>query len=192
RELMVTVRTAMAPSYPELETDFERIENVAVGEETAFLTTLASGSKLFEDVARQTRSRGSGRIGGADAFTLHDTYGFPIDLTLEMAAEAGLEVDRDGFRSLMAEQRARPKADAQARKHAHTDLSIYRELVDEHPTEFTGFDELNTEATVLALVRDGVRVPAASAGEHVEIILDRSPLYAEAGGQIADAGVLTA
>ncbi|QDQ97476.1 alanine--tRNA ligase [Tomitella fengzijianii] len=192
RAFMDTVRVAMAPSYPQLETDYDRVRNVAVGEEAAFLGTLASGSKLFEDVARQTRSQGSARIGGADAFTLHDTYGFPIDLTLEMAAEAGLEVDREGFGALMAEQRARAKADAQARKHAHADLTVYRELVDGHPTEFTGFDELNTEATVLALVRDGVRVPTAVAGEEVEVILDRSPLYAEAGGQIADAGVITA
>ncbi|WP_182349372.1 alanine--tRNA ligase [Tomitella gaofuii] len=192
RAFMDTVRVAMAPSYPQLDTDYERVRNVAVGEETAFLGTLASGSKLFEDVARQTKAQGSSRIGGADAFTLHDTYGFPIDLTLEMAAEAGLAVDRDGFAELMAEQRARAKADAQARKHAHADLTVYRELVDGHPTEFTGFDELNTEATVLALVRDGVRVPTAAAGEKVEVILDRSPLYAEAGGQIADAGVITA
>ncbi|WP_200175946.1 alanine--tRNA ligase [Tomitella cavernea] len=192
RAFMDTVRVAMAPSYPQLDTDFERVRNVAVGEETAFLGTLASGSKLFEDVARQTKAQGSSRIGGADAFTLHDTYGFPIDLTLEMAAEAGLAVDRNGFAELMAEQRARAKADAQARKHAHADLTVYRELVDGHPTEFTGFDELNTEATVLALVRDGVRVPTAVTGEQVEVILDRSPLYAEAGGQIADAGVITA
>ncbi|MDN5758640.1 MAG: alanine--tRNA ligase-related protein, partial [Tomitella sp.] len=178
--------------YPALETDFQRIQNVAVGEEAAFLRTLSSGSKLFEDVAAQTRTSGSSRIGGSDAFTLHDTYGFPIDLTLEMAAEAGLEVDETGFRELMTEQRQRAKADAQARKHAHADLTVYRELLDKNPTEFTGFDELNTESTVLALVRDGVRVPAASAGEKVEVILDRSPLYAESGGQIADAGVITA
>ena len=108
-----------------------------------------------------------------------------------MAAEAGLSVDEEGFRSLMAEQRRRAKEDAQARKHAHADLSVYKEFVDEHPTEFTGFTELNSEATVLALLQGGVRIPTATAGQDVEVILDRSPLYAESGGQIADQGSLT-
>jgi alanyl-tRNA synthetase len=191
-EFMRVVSDLMAPSYPELATDFRRIENVAVGEETAFLKTLNTGTKLFDETVGEVRAAGGRKISGSDAFTLHDTYGFPIDLTLEMAAEAGLEVDEAGFRELMAEQRQRAKEDAQARKHAHADLSIYKELVDRGPTEFTGFDELITEAAVLALIADGVRVPAATAGQDVEVILDRSPLYAEAGGQIADRGFITA
>ncbi|RMI30631.1 alanine--tRNA ligase [Nocardia stercoris] len=189
---MKVVSELMSPSYPELGTDFTRIETVAVGEETAFLKTLATGTKLFDDAVAEVKTAGGARIGGAEAFTLHDTYGFPIDLTLEMAAEAGLQVDEDGFRSLMAEQRRRAKEDAQARKHAHADLTIYKEFVDRGPTEFTGFDELTSEATVLALIADGVRVPVAQAGTQVEVILDRSPLYAEAGGQIADRGTITA
>ncbi|MBF6170313.1 alanine--tRNA ligase [Nocardia blacklockiae] len=191
-EFMKTVSELMAPSYPELSTDFKRIENVAVGEETAFLKTLTTGSKLFDETVAEVKSAGGRKIAGSDAFTLHDTYGFPIDLTLEMAAEAGLEVDEQGFRSLMAEQRQRAKEDAAARKHAHADLSIYKELVDRGATEFTGFDELTTEAQVLALLADGVRVPTATAGQDVEVILDRSPLYAESGGQIADRGAITA
>ena len=118
REFMIVVRDTMAPSYPVLETDFTRIENVAVGEETAFLKTLASGSALFENAAETVKSSGKSVIAGDQAFALHDTYGFPIDLTLEMASEAGLTVDEDGFRTLMAEQRKRAKDDAQARKHA--------------------------------------------------------------------------
>ncbi|NNH71583.1 alanine--tRNA ligase [Nocardia uniformis] len=191
-EFMKVVSDLMAPSYPELATDFRRIETVAVGEETAFLKTLSTGSRLFDETVDQVRSKGGKKIAGTDAFTLHDTYGFPIDLTLEMASEAGLEVDEAGFRSLMAEQRDRAKADAQSRKHAHADLSIYKELVDRGATEFTGFDELTSEATVLALISGGVRVPVAEAGSEVEVILDRSPLYAEAGGQIADRGSITA
>ncbi len=190
-ELMKVVSELMAPSYPELATDLTRIETVAVGEETAFLNTLSTGSKLFDDAVAEVRASGGRKIAGSEAFTLHDTYGFPIDLTLEMAAEAGLEVDEAGFRTLMAEQRQRAKDDAQARKHAHADLSIYKELVDRGATEFTGFDELATEATVLALIADGVRVPTATAGQAVEVILDRSPLYAESGGQIADRGTIT-
>jgi alanyl-tRNA synthetase len=197
--LMATVRDAMGPSYPELVTDFERINRIAVAEETAFNRTLASGSRLFDETARATKESGATVLSGADAFTLHDTYGFPIDLTLEMAAEAGLTVDEQGFRALMAEQRQRAKADAAARKHAHADLSAYRELVDAGPTEFTGFDELTSEAKVLGIFVDGKRVPVvahsggngAPAPERVELILDRTPLYAESGGQLADAGAIT-
>lgn len=194
-DLIATVRDAMGPSYPELKTDFERINRIAVAEETAFNRTLVSGSKLFEDAARATKKSGATVLSGSDAFTLHDTYGFPIDLTLEMAAEAGLSVDQEGFRTLMAEQRQRAKADAAARKQAHTDLSAYRELVDAGPTEFTGFDELTSEARILGIFVDGKRVPVVSheglGADRVELILDRTPFYAEAGGQIADEGAIT-
>ncbi len=195
-DLMATVRDAMGPSYPELVNDFDRINRIAVAEETAFNRTLASGSKLFDDVAGATKSAGATIVSGSDAFTLHDTYGFPIELTLEMAAESGLTVDEAGFRELMAEQRRRAKADAAARKHAHTDLTAYRELVDAGPTEFTGFDELTSEAKILGIFVDGKRVPVVSHSEaveadRVELILDRTPLYAESGGQIADAGSIS-
>ncbi|ORA35010.1 alanine--tRNA ligase [Mycobacterium aquaticum] len=193
--LMATVRDEMGPSYPELVTDFERINRIAVAEETAFNRTLVSGSRLFDDAAKSTRAAGKSTLSGADAFTLHDTYGFPIDLTLEMAAEAGLTVDEAGFRSLMAEQRARAKADAAARKQAHTDLTAYRELVDAGPTEFTGFDELTSEARILGIFVDGKRVPVVGheglEADRVELILDRTPFYAESGGQIADEGVIS-
>jgi alanyl-tRNA synthetase len=196
-ELMATVRDAMGPSYPELVTDFARITRIAEAEETAFNRTLASGSRLFEEAARTTKDSGATVLSGSDAFTLHDTYGFPIDLTLEMAAEAGLAVDEAGFRKLMAEQRDRAKADAAARKHAHADLTAYRELVDTGPTEFTGFNELASEAKILGIFVDGKRVPVVAhnpelqAAERVELILDRTPLYAESGGQIADEGTIT-
>lgn len=151
-ELMETVRDAMGPSYPELAADFDRINRIAVAEETAFNRTLASGSKLFEEAATATRAAGKSELGGSDAFALHDTYGFPIELTLEMAAEAGLSVDELGFRRLMAEQRRRAKADAAARKR-HADLSAFRELVDAGPTEFTGFDELSSQARIPGYLR---------------------------------------
>ncbi|MGV0816117.1 alanine--tRNA ligase [Mycolicibacterium boenickei] len=194
-QLMTTVRDEMGPSYPELVTDFERINRIAVAEETAFNRTLVSGSRLFDDAAAATKKSGQSVLSGTDAFTLHDTYGFPIDLTLEMAAEAGLTVDEAGFRTLMAEQRQRAKADAAARKQAHTDLSAYRELVDAGPTEFTGFDELSSEARILGIFVDGKRVPVVSheglEAESVELILDRTPFYAESGGQIADEGAIS-
>ncbi len=199
-ELMACVRDAMGPSYPELVADFDRINRIAVAEETAFNRTLASGSKLFDEAARATKASGATVLAGADAFTLHDTYGFPIELTLEMASEAGLDVDERGFRELMAEQRRRAKADAAARKHAHADLSAYRELVDAGPTEFTGFYELMSQARILGIFVDGKRVPvvahdsagsAETAAGTVELVLDRTPLYAESGGQLADVGTIT-
>jgi alanyl-tRNA synthetase len=197
-ELMATVRDAMGPSYPELVADFDRINRIAVAEETAFNRTLQSGSRLFDEVAGATKASGATVLSGSDAFTLHDTYGFPIELTLEMAAEADLQVDELGFRELMAEQRRRAKADAAARKHAHADLTAYRELVDAGPTEFTGFDELTSQARILGIFVDGKRVPVVSHGteetagaDRVELILDRTPLYAESGGQVADAGTIS-
>ncbi len=194
-DLMVTVRDAVGPSYPELVGDFDRIQRIAVAEETAFNRTLASGSRLFEEAARTTKASGTDVLSGADAFALHDTYGFPIELTLEMAAEADLRVDEEGFRGLMSEQRRRAKADAAARKQAHADLSAYRDLVDAGPTRFTGFDELSTEAKILGIFIDGKRVPVVAhepgiTESRVELILDRTPFYAESGGQIADEGSL--
>ncbi len=197
-ELMATVRDAMGPSYPELAVDFDRITRIAVAEEAAFNRTLQSGSRLFEEAAAATKASGAAVLSGSDAFTLHDTYGFPIELTLEMAAEADLQVDELGFRELMAEQRRRAKADAAARKHAHADLTAYRELVDAGPTEFTGFDELISQARILGIFVDGKRVPVVTHGteesagaDRVELVLDRTPLYAESGGQVADAGTIS-
>lgn len=185
------VRDAMAPSYPELVTDFERISAVMKAEEDAFLQTLTSGSRIFDLAVERTRGAGSDTLPGDQAFALHDTYGFPIDLTLEMASESGLKVDEAGFRALMEEQRARAKADAAARKTGHGDMSAYRKLLDTGgTTDFLGYTELSAEATVLGLLVDAVAVPAASEGDSVEVVLNRTPFYAEAGGQQADTGTL--
>lgn len=191
RPIINKVIDLMSPSYPELAEQREHIVTVAVGEETSFAKTLAAGSKLFADAADATKAASRTTISGDDAFTLHDTYGFPIDLTLEMAAEAGLDVDQAGFTALMAEQKQRAKADATARKTGHTDAAVYREFLDRGPTEFTGFDELVSEARVLGLVSDGERVRSATPGSELTVVLDRSPLYAESGGQMADIGTIT-
>ena len=185
------VRDAMAPSYPELVSDFERISAVVRAEEDAFLATLSAGSKIFDTAVTETKRAGRLVLPGDRAFQLHDTYGFPIDLTLEMAAEAGLQVDQDRFRVLMDEQRSRAKADAAKHKLGHSDATIYRSVLDTHgSTEFLGYTELAAEATVVGLLVDGAPVPAARQGEHVEVVLDRTPFYAEAGGQQADHGEL--
>ncbi|WP_028932297.1 alanine--tRNA ligase [Pseudonocardia spinosispora] len=185
------VRDAMAPSYPELVTDFERIAAVVRAEEDAFLQTLTSGSRIFDTAVERVKKSGSLILPGDQAFALHDTYGFPIDLTLEMASEAGLQVDETGFRALMNEQRTRAKADAAARKTGHGDMSAYRSVLDSHGvTDFLGYTDLSAEATVVGLLVDGQAVPAASEGTAVEVVLDRTPFYAEAGGQQADSGTL--
>ncbi|AYY13449.1 alanine--tRNA ligase [Actinobacteria bacterium YIM 96077] len=191
-ELLPVSRDAMKAAYPELESDFARISTIAYAEEDTFRKTLQTGTQIFDLAATETKQAGRATLAGDTAFKLHDTYGFPIDLTLEMAAEQGLAVDEEGFRRLMAEQRERAKADARAKKTGHGDMSAYRQLRDIGATPFTGYQELSTDTRIRGLVRDGVGVPAASEGEIVEVILDRTPFYAESGGQESDAGTITA
>src|SRR5688500_2228522 len=190
-ELLPVSLGRMQASYPELERDFARISQIAYAEEEAFRQTLDKGTTIFDLEAAKASKAGTGLSGDA-AFTLHDTYGFPIDLTLEMAAEQGLSVDEDGFRALMAEQRARAKADARSKKGHHADTSVYRSTLDTHgPTDWQAYTTLNTESRVLALLAEGAATPAISAGPIGEVVLDRTPFYAESGGQNADAGTIT-
>jgi alanyl-tRNA synthetase len=191
-DITAVVRDTMGPSYPELVTDYQRIDAVARAEEEAFLATLSAGSRIFDMAVAQTRQSGGAQLSGDQVFQLHDTYGFPIDLTLEMAAEAGLSVDEAGFRTLMAQQRQRAKADAAARRSGHGDLSEYRSVLDARGrTDFLGYTELSAESRVVGLLVDGVGVPAAGEGSGVEVVLDRTPFYAEGGGQQSDTGILT-
>lgn len=178
----------MTLSYPEIAENWNRIRRVAVAEEKTFTKTLSAGEELFERAATKAKTEGKTVLSGHDAFTLHDTHGFPIDLTIEMAEEAGLTIDREEFDREMAEQRARAKADSQAKKQSHTDLHVYREFIDEHPTSFTGYDRLADESTILGIIADGQKQSFAAEGDEIEVILDRTPLYAEAGGQLADRG----
>jgi alanyl-tRNA synthetase len=190
-DITAVVRDTMGPSYPEIDTDYQRIEAVARAEEEAFLATLSAGSRIFDLAVAQTRHAGGSRLSGGQVFQLHDTYGFPIDLTLEMAAEAGLSVDENGFRTLMAQQRDRAKADAAARRSGHGDFSEYRTVLDAHGrTDFLGYTDLTAEARVIGLLVDGAGVPVAGAGSAVEVVLDRTPFYAEGGGQQSDSGAL--
>ncbi|KRB45705.1 alanine--tRNA ligase [Terrabacter sp. Root181] len=189
-QLLPVSMERMKTSYPELETDFHRISQVAYAEEDAFRRTLSSGTTILDTAVARAKSSGATTLGGAEAFALHDTYGFPIDLTLEMAAEQGLQVDEPGFRRLMGEQRDRAKADARAKKSAHGDTSVYRQLSDTlgRDVEFTGYDQTQTDTRIRGLIRDGVVVDRIGPGDEVEIVLDRTPLYAESGGQQADHG----
>ncbi|HBJ73130.1 MAG TPA: alanine--tRNA ligase, partial [Actinobacteria bacterium] len=188
-ELIDATVLTMAPQYPELNDEANRIRQIAMAEESVFIQTLRAGTTIFDTAAQGIRESGGTTVSGEQAFALHDTYGFPIDLTLEMAAEQGLVVDEAGFRTLMGQQRERAKADARERKVGLTATTAYREILEKGGrTSFTGYREVDSEATIIGLVRDGQTVPVASAGEHLEIILDRSPFYAESGGQLGDRG----
>ena len=183
---------AMGPQYPELIADSARILSVSASEEESFLQTLKSGTAIFDLAASAVKATKSTQMSGDDVFKLHDTYGFPFDLTLEMAREVGLEVDESGFTRLMKVQRDRAKADARAKKSGHTDLSEYKKIADASgATEFVGYTQIETESRVNAIVVDGVGTKSAQAGDDVEIILDRTPFYAEGGGQLADGGTIT-
>ncbi|MEV4639006.1 alanine--tRNA ligase [Actinoplanes sp. NPDC049548] len=191
-ELLPVARDCMSPSYPEVAEEFERISSYAYAEEDAFLSTLRAGTTILDTAITDTKSKGGRALSGDKAFQLHDTYGFPIDLTLEIAAEQGLSVDQEGFRRLMADQRSRAKADAAARKTGHADLSSYRSVLDAGgPVEFTGYAEVSRESRVRALLGSGgARVEAAGEGDYVELVLDSTPFYAEGGGQQADTGLI--
>jgi alanyl-tRNA synthetase len=191
-ELLPISRDKMGETYAEVHRDWERISQIAYAEEDAFRQTLRSGTTIFDQATAELKSGGGTTLSGERAFALHDTYGFPIDLTLEMAAEQGLEVDEVGFRELMGQQRDRAKADARAKKGSHVDATAYRQIADSlgAPVEFTGYREVVSEGSVRGLVAAGGVVDSAREGDEVELVLDRTPFYAEGGGQLADQGVI--
>ncbi len=191
-ELLPVSRDKMGETYAELHRDWERISSVAYGEEEAFRQTLRAGTAIFDLATTEVKQSGGAQLSGSKAFALHDTYGFPIDLTLEMASEQGLSVDEDGFRRLMTEQRDRAKADARSKKGQHRDATAYRAVADAmgRPVEFTGYAEVVTEGAVRGIVAAGGSVDSAREGDEIELVLDRTPFYAEGGGQLADQGVI--
>lgn len=191
-DLILASIQAMAPQYPELLTEQGRILAIAKVEEESFLSTLERGTSLFDLAATELKSSKSKVLSGDSAFALHDTFGFPIDLTLEMAAELGLAVDEEGFRRLMQEQRTRAKADSVARKSGVAPVTVYREIMGKSGvTKFTGYTETQTESKVMGLVVDGADVKSASMGDEVEVLTDRTSFYAQGGGQLADHGLIT-
>jgi alanyl-tRNA synthetase len=191
-ELTVAAIGAMGPQYPELISAKNRILAVSASEEESFLQTLKSGTQIFDVSSAALKKSKSSVIPGEDVFKLHDTYGFPFDLTLEMAREEGLSVDEDGFRRLMKEQKDRAKADAKSKKSGHTDVSVYRAIADKSgKTEFLGYSNISSESKLTGILVDGVGVSSAAQGDDVEIILNRTPFYAEGGGQLADGGRIT-
>ena len=191
-ELTVAAIGAMGPQYPELVSDKNRILAISASEEESFLQTLKSGTQIFDVSSAALKKSKSSVLPGEDVFKLHDTYGFPFDLTLEMAREEGLSVDEDGFRRLMKEQKDRAKADAKSKKSGHTDVSVYRSIADKSgKTEFLGYTNISSDSKLTGILVDGVGVSSAAEGDDVEIILNRTPFYAEGGGQLADGGRIT-
>ncbi|WP_433500905.1 alanine--tRNA ligase [Sphaerimonospora sp. CA-214678] len=190
-ELTAVTIDALGEQYPELKVDAANIHTVIDAEEASFLGTLRTGTAIFEAAVEETKRKGTAALGGDQAFQLHDTYGFPIDLTLEMAAEQGLQVDEEGFRRLMKEQRDRAKADAAAKKTGNADISVFTNILEKSGrVDFLGYDNTLAEARVIGLLVDGLAVPAAGAGTTLEVVLDRTPFYAEGGGQLSDQGVI--
>jgi alanyl-tRNA synthetase len=189
-ELFEASKNAMAPAYPEVATEFERTKSLAVAEEESFLGTLEAGTTILDVAVDKAKTSGQASLDGDTAFVLHDTYGFPIDLTLEMAEEAGLSVDQEKFQQLMAEQRQRAKDDAKSKKSMVADLSVYREFRGLGETTFCGYDEMVNDSSIVGLLKDGLSVTSATVGDTVEVILAETALYPESGGQVADKGEL--
>ena len=189
--LFAASRDAMAPAYPEVAAEFDRVSGLVEAEESSFLKTLEAGTSILDLAVSETQGSGSATLSGDTAFLLHDTYGFPIDLTLEMAEEAGLTVDRDSFAELMQQQRSRAKVDAKSKKSLRADVSVYGEFRQAGETAFCGYTMLDATSTVLGLLVDGASVDSVGSGQIAEVILAETPLYAESGGQVSDVGSLS-
>jgi alanyl-tRNA synthetase len=189
-ELFAASRDAMKSAYPVLESEWPTLSAAAFAEEETFRRTLAQGSTILDLALDETKKGGGSQLSGSEAFLLHDTYGFPIDLTLEVAEEAGLQVDRAAFDSLMQEQRQRAKDDARNRKRQLADVSVYRDLRALGETGFDGYTALEVESRVLGILVDGQVVTSASEGQIAEVVLAETTLYAESGGQVADKGTI--
>ena len=188
--LLTASKNVMSLSYPELNENWATIQDVAYAEEDAFRRTLSAGTTILDTAVRDAKKAGSNVLSGESAFSLHDTYGFPIDLTLEMASEQGLKVDEDAFKTLMQEQKDRARADARAKKTGHTDVRLFQDIEKQMGggSTFLGYTDLGSEATITALLVDSVPASVVQAPAEVEVILDRTPFYAEMGGQLADHG----
>ena len=187
-ELVPTAGEIMQDFYPEVKEKTEFIQRVIKNEENRFHETLDGGLAILSDVIKKEKAAGLNVIPGSDAFRLYDTYGFPVELTEEYAAEAGMTVDHEGFESAMEEQRERARA---ARADVDS-MQVQSEVLAnlKQQSSFVGYDTLKTETTVAAIVANGQIVEVASEGEEVLVILAETPFYAEMGGQVADHGTI--
>ncbi len=187
-EIVATVVEISGGQYPELKEKQSYITAVIQSEEEKFGRTIDAGLRIFSELLETHRAKGETVFSGADAFRLYDTYGFPLDLTVEMCADAGYTVDEEGFRRLMQEQRERAR---EARKAlgdlGWAGISFGKDIPD---TKFIGYDSDSCEASILATVREGEVSTYVSEGDEAILVLDRSVLYAEMGGQLSDTGII--
>ena len=174
-------------AYPELAERQEYITGIIRSEEETFARTIDGGMAIFADMLAAHKAKGESVFSGADAFKLHDTYGFPIDLTKEMAADENMTVDEDAFRTLMNEQRRRAKEARSSDETAWAGLDLG---LDNLPTKFTGYERLHDDCTILAIVAENELRQCVGSGVSASIVLDQTPFYAEMGGQSADHGLL--
>ncbi len=190
-ELVDTVIALMGAAYPEIAEKKEYVSQIIRLEEERFHETLHDGLKIVGEMVSRVKSAGEPRIGGEDAFVLYDTYGFPLDLTEDIAEENGLEVDRTGFEKAMQQQRERARAARQdtamlAGQELYADIGTKLGI-----TEFDGYGQTSFRANVIGLIVDQEAVPQAEQGQKVEVILDKTAFYGESGGQVGDTGYLT-
>jgi len=181
----------MGGVYPELVEKQELVTRIVLAEEERFQRTLEQGLGRLDSIMSRVKSQGSSVIPGKDAFELYDTYGFPLDLTQNVAEEQGITVDEDGFQKAMAGQRERGRAAWQV-SGGIFETGIYSEILKEHsPTQFDGYENFSLDAQIVAIVKDDELFSGAQEGDEVEIVLDRTPFYGEVGGQMGDTGWLT-
>ncbi|GIO44769.1 alanine--tRNA ligase [Paenibacillus apis] len=187
-QLVETVGDIMGGYYPDVVTKREFIEKVISSEEERFHETLSDGLAILAEMSAEAKAAGKTWIGGADAFKLYDTYGFPLDLTEDFAAEHGLGVDREGFEAAMEEQRER----ARAARHESGSMKVQGGVLSDFTTktEFIGYNELEVSSEIIALIADDQFVDVLTAGQSGQVILSKTPFYAESGGQVSDRGML--
>ncbi|WP_054949109.1 alanine--tRNA ligase [Numidum massiliense] len=188
-QLVPTVAELMGMFYREVVDKQDFIAKVVKGEEERFHATLHDGLVILEQIVARTKAEGKNQLSGEDAFTLYDTYGFPLDLTVDFAADHTLDVDREAFERAMEAQRERARA---AREHVDS-MQVQGGALSslKVKSEFVGYNEVVTSAHVAALISENDSVEVVSSGERCLLVLDRTPFYAESGGQVADRGTVT-
>ena len=189
-ELVPVVGEIMVDFYPIVKEKQDFIEKVVKNEEERFHETLHEGLTILFDVIKKQKEKGNKQIPGEDVFKLYDTYGFPVELTEEYAEEEEMTIDYNGFESEMEKQRDRARTARQDVDSMQVQSGVLRDI--HHESKFVGYDQLQVQATVVVLLKDGVTVEKATTGEEIQFILDQTPFYAESGGQIADKGTLLA
>lgn len=188
--MTAVVRATLGQAWPELVAQAELVDRVAASEETGFARTLSHGMSLLDDAVADARSAGVGALPAATAFTLHDTYGFPVDLTVEIAREAGLDLDRDAFAEHMEAQRRRSRVAAGGGEGGVPESAYKAAAAAGGPTTFTGYSDTTAETALAALLGPQGQLERAEEGAEVEVVLPTTPFYAEGGGQLGDHGEL--